>query len=325
MNYILFNADGSIKKTNFTEVINQNSNEENQIFVSVDGLDIATHNLVGVFVLPNGEISTEAGVATSDVEYIEDVEADGYLLTLTQSETFISGLVFLTLQIKETSTNKVLYTYRVALTINESAALASVTQINLAQYNALKNYVDTNFIKISDFDFVPYIGADKDVNLGSHALKAGTISVYYNGTTYCGGFGTGSQGNLYIESNNAIILEAPHCYVGSTSTNNEIATKKDTKLYRHIVQVADYGHSDYVTLVIISKSGNAIQYLNELGDAISGFVSGFYTDEHALIYPLLECSVNLTAFGFAFIDENHEFFDATWNNAIVSNDIVEEI
>lgn len=278
MNYILFNADGSIKKTNFTEVINQNSNEENQIFVSVDGLDIATHNLVGVFVLPNGEVSTEAGVATSDVEYIEGVEADGYLLTLTQSETFISGLVFLTLQIKETSTNKVLYTYRVALTINKSAALASVSQITLAQYNALKDYIDSNFVS--------------DVDLDNYATKSWVQSLGYATTSW-------------VDTN--------------------YATKGETKLYRHIVRVSDNGHSDYVTLVIISKSGNAIQYLNELGDAISGFVSGFYTDEHALIYPLLECSVNLTAFGFAFIDENHEFFDATWNNAIVSNDIVEEI
>ena len=278
MNYILFNADGSIKKTNFTEVINQNSNEENQIFVSVDGLDIATHNLVGVFVLPNGEISTEAGVASSDVEYIEGVEADGYLLTLTQNETFISGLVFLTLQIKETSTNKVLYTYRVALTINKSAALASVTQITLAQYNALKDYIDSNFVS--------------DIDLSDYATKSWVQSLGYATTSW-------------VDTN--------------------YATKGETKLYRHIVQVSDNGHSDYVTLVIISKSGNAIQYLNELGDAISGFVNGSYTDEHALIYPLLECSVNLTAFGFAFIDENHEFFDATWNNAIVSNDIVEEI
>lgn len=277
MNYILFNADGSIKKTNFTEVINQNSNLENQIFVSVDDLDIATHNLVGVFVLPNGEISTEAGVATSDVEYIEGVEADGYLLTLTQSETFISGLVFLTLQIKETSTNKVLYTYRVALTINKSAALASVTQITLAQYNALKDYIDSNFVS--------------DVDLDNYATKSWVQSLGYATTSW---------------------------------VNTNYATKSETKLYRHTVRIED-GHNDYVVLIIISKNGNAIQYLNELGDSIQGFVNGIYEDEHALIYPLLECSVNLTAFGFAFIDENHEFFDATWSNATIEYDMVEEI
>ncbi len=177
--------------------------------------------------------------------------------------------------------------------------------------------------------FVPYTGATNDLDLGSHALKAGTVGVYYNGTTWCGGFGAASDGKLYIENNNAIVLEAPAYYIDSVSTNNKIATQgyvdNSTKLYKHIVQVADYGHNDYVKLIIISKSGNAIQDLNELGDYIQGFVNGFYADEHDLIYPLLECGVNLTAFGFAFIDENHEFFDATWSNALVSTDIVEEI
>lgn len=267
MNYILFNADGSIKKTNFTEVINQNSNEENQIFVSVDGLDIATHNLVGVFVLPNGEISTEAGVASSDVEYIEDVEADGYLLTLTQNETFISGLVFLTLQIKETSTNKVLYTYRVALTINESAALASVTQITLAQYNALKDYIDSNFASDADLD--------------NYATK------------------------LWVGIN--------------------YATKNETKLYKHVVRVANYGQSDFVTLVIVSKSASGIQYLNELDAILQGFVSGFYEDENNLIYPLLESSISSSSFEFGYIDADHTFDTYTWNNVTIAYDMVEEI
>ena len=152
MNYILFNSDGSIKKTNFTEFIQQNSNEVNEIFVSVDGLNTSAHELEGVFVLPDGSFSIEAGEAQSDVEYEREdgPTADGYVLPLTQSETRLKGIVYLTLKVKRTSDQKVLYTYRVALTINESADLASVTLVNLAQYQALLDLISN--ISINTFD-----------------------------------------------------------------------------------------------------------------------------------------------------------------------------
>ena len=102
----------------------------------------------------------------------------------------------------------------------------SVTLITLAQYNALKSYIDSNFIK-DDGAYVPYSGATNDVNLGSHALKAGTVGVYYNGITWCGGFGSSSGGNLYVESETGIILDAPHCYIGVSTPTKEIATKGD--------------------------------------------------------------------------------------------------
>ena len=164
MNYILFNRDGSVKKTNFTESIYQNSNDVNTIFVSVDDIDIENHSLEGVFVLPDGTFSLEAGVSRSDFEYAPGETADGYLLTITQNETKIPGLVYLTLKVKELTTQKTLYTYRVVLTINESADLASVTFITLAQYNALVEYIQSHIGSAEGF--VPYTGANNDVDLG---------------------------------------------------------------------------------------------------------------------------------------------------------------
>lgn len=145
MNYILLNADGSVKKTNFTDSIQQNNDEVNHIFVSVDGLNTSTHDLLGIFVLPDGTVSEESGEVRNNYEYETGETANGYLLTLTINETKLAGLVYLTLQVKQTYTQNTLYTYRAALTINESASLSSVTLITLAQYNALKNYIDTNF------------------------------------------------------------------------------------------------------------------------------------------------------------------------------------
>lgn len=187
MNYIIFKSDGSIKETNFTEVINQNSNEVNQIFVSSEGIDdIDDYSLVGIFVLPDGSTSEVVGVATEDVEYQDGQTANGYILTLTQNETFIPGIVLLTLQINEDDTQKTLYTYRVALTINETANLSSLTLISLAQYNALKTYIDTNFLKKTSATsyYVPYTGAIKAVDLGVYRIKAGSFASVNGKTTY---------------------------------------------------------------------------------------------------------------------------------------------
>lgn len=145
MNYILFNNDGSIKKTNFTDIVNQNNDGINKIFVSVDGLDISDHDLKGVFILPDGTFTEEIGEPSNSEEYEPGHSASGYVLTLTINETRLSGLVFLTLQIVEKDTQKALYSYRVAITVNETVSLATVTLINLAQYEALLDYVRTNF------------------------------------------------------------------------------------------------------------------------------------------------------------------------------------
>lgn len=170
MNYILFREDGSIKQTNFTDVINQNSDGVNKIFVSVEGLDIESHSAVGVFVLPDQSASVEVGEPETDFEYKGEggPVADGYVITLTQSETALAGLVRLTIQVKQTSTQKTLYTFRVPLTINATADLETYVNITLAQYNNLLDYINT----FSPTNLVPYTGATDNVNLGDHSIRA---------------------------------------------------------------------------------------------------------------------------------------------------------
>lgn len=147
MNYIFFNEDGSIKKTNFTDSIQQNDDGSDKIFISIDGIDYNDFSAVGVFVLPDGTVSEEGADFESDYEYASGETADGFVVTLTINETKLSGVVFLTLQIIENETNVAKYTYRVAITVNKSASLTSLTLINLAQYNALKSYIDSNYLK----------------------------------------------------------------------------------------------------------------------------------------------------------------------------------
>ena len=172
MDYILLNEDGSIKKTNFMQVIQQNNDGVNEIFIAAEGRNESGYSVTGVFVLPDGTVSEEAGTFEEDYEYAEGKTADGWVITITQNETKLAGLVFLTLRLKETATNKTLYSFRATLTINATADQASLTLITLAQYNNLKDYFDSYLSDIENK--VPYTGATEDLDLGSHELKFGS-------------------------------------------------------------------------------------------------------------------------------------------------------
>ena len=201
MDFILLKSDGNIKQTNFADFIQQNNDGVNKIFVSCEDLDYSSHSAVAVFVLPDGSISEEPGVYQEDVEYKDDHFANGYLITLTQNETKLAGLVFLTINIKNISANTSLYTYRATITINKTADQANITYITLAQDLALKDYVDTtgrpinvyfdnNALVMEEFSgaigevtpeylesyYVPYTSANKNVNIGNHKLNAGVVT-----------------------------------------------------------------------------------------------------------------------------------------------------
>jgi len=75
---------------------------------------------------------------------------------------------------------------------------------DLLQSYALKTWVQNNY--------VPYQGATNDVNLGNHSLAANSVDIYNthnNNTIWCGGFGSSSNGKLYIESENEVVLDTP--------------------------------------------------------------------------------------------------------------------
>lgn len=200
MDYILLNGDGSIKSVNFTDFIQQNNDGVNEIFVSCEDLDYTSHSATAVFVLPDGSISEEPGVYQEDVEYKDNHFADGYLITLTQNETKLSGLVFLTINIKNISANTSLYSYRATITINKTADQADLTYITLAQYLALKDYVNTtgrpinvyfneDSLVLDEFsgaigevtpeyleeNYVPYANANDNLNLGRYNIHTSKI------------------------------------------------------------------------------------------------------------------------------------------------------
>ena len=126
--------------------------------------------------MPDKSASVEAGTPEEDVEYSPGLTADGYIITLTSAETALPGLVYLTIQIKKSNTQKVLYTYRVPLTINKTADLETYVNITLAQYNDLLDYINSALPDINNL--VPYYGAVNNLNLNQHSLSVGEITIY---------------------------------------------------------------------------------------------------------------------------------------------------
>ena len=295
MNYIVFNEDGSIKRTNFTDSINQNSDGANQIFVVLNNVSLNDKEVVGVFVLPDGTVSEEVGVKKYNYEYEPNITGNGFLLTLTLNETKLAGLVFLTLQIVDSTESTILYTYRVALTINESAALASLTLISLAQYNALKNYIDTNFVK--SVNYVPYVGAENNVNLGNYGLTASyvqTKAINIANNDYQFELDVENTGlsfvfNNYITNEAATVIfplsnpQDPSVKVAYQSwvqslgyattlwVNTNYATKSEAKLYRHTITIVGENTNYALTLIIYTKNNDSLDSIEDLVDIYGGY------------------------------------------------------
>lgn len=253
MDYILLNADGSIKKTNFTQVIQQNNDGVNEIFVAAEGKNSAEYNATAVFVLPDGTVSEEGGDFESDYEYEEGITADGWVIPITQNETKLAGLVFLTLRLKETATNKTLYSFRATLTINATAEQASLTLITLAQYNNLKDYFDSYLSDIENR--VPYFGATDDINISGVAIKdnLGDKIYFYDGNFNIDADNTYVSGTLYVNGGSEVATkdELPKKGVIGTFNTNNFTSGESTK--QCVVDLSNFiSNSD---LLIITWGG----------------------------------------------------------------------
>lgn len=136
MNYVIFNKDGSVKNFYFTEIINQNSDNVNEIFVAVDGMSNDTYVASANFELPDGTANTLTGVVVPHLN-IDGSDYQGYKFTLTSAQTAIDGNVLCSIVLTNTGATQTLYTYQIILTINPTASSPDVEQISVAQYNNL--------------------------------------------------------------------------------------------------------------------------------------------------------------------------------------------
>lgn len=168
--YILYNADGSVFATNFTQIINKGSNNVNKIFVGLtenSSIDLSTYNIFAIFKLPNGTSQPVTG--TSGSESIDNMGLwYGFTISIPQQVTAFAGLVKCSIYVEKN--DEVLYTYPVTLTINDtSIAPDDLTFINLTQYKNMKEYIDEQ-IELTNDLFTETIEEKKGTKLYAHNL-----------------------------------------------------------------------------------------------------------------------------------------------------------
>ncbi len=121
MNYVIFNADGSLAEQSLEYYIQQGSSGD-KIFVGFSGA-LNTDVTIALAVLPNGSSNTIAGVFQSAFAYKTGATADGWLFTLTNAQTLYNGIVKLAIRISRGS--DILVSYPIALVINETGVIPS--------------------------------------------------------------------------------------------------------------------------------------------------------------------------------------------------------
>lgn len=174
MMYILYNNDGSIKKTNLTEVVNQGNNLTNSIFIYIYGVNNASYVATANFTLPDGSVTTLIGEEI--YREIDDEELNGHEFALTQNETKYPGVIYISVQFNHVTSGEILRTIRFAITVNETNADVDETLITLEQYNALVDYIDTvnddlHHLYLHTFAF-------DDINVRVTTLRAAEYDIY---------------------------------------------------------------------------------------------------------------------------------------------------
>lgn len=135
MMYVDFNKDGSIKTLIIGESIQQGSNNVNTLFATIDGYNTSDYRCVAQFTLPDQSVQQVLGeVATED---INEVPHTGYLVTITENETYLDGTVKVNLKLIQNLGDEVLATYQVFLKINPTGYEPNVEFITEYQYNQL--------------------------------------------------------------------------------------------------------------------------------------------------------------------------------------------
>lgn len=260
MDYILYNQDGSIKLTNFTEFINKGSNKVNKIFIGLsidENFNLSNYDSYAVFKLPNDELAGPLIGESANLQ-VDGVTWHGFKIELTQDVTAFAGLVKCSIKVAKNNEN--LYTYPVVLTINDtSISPEDLTQANLSQYENLKNYLDGKLD-----EKIPWINNDESF----------TIEQAYNmfGNRIFGAIGhigervlcviSWSGGNNY----NVSLCTISGSFHRGTHTGDTLLTriyaKKYSKIYQHKITIT--GVSVAEPILFSSNNSEPIEKLSDL-------------------------------------------------------------
>ena len=142
--YILFKSDGSIKTINLTDYIQKGNDGVNSIFCAIEGKNTTQWSADAYFKLPDDYLFTVEALET-DTQKIDGIDYPGYIVPITDDVTAFVGLLTFSLRARNTSNNKTLFTFAYKLVVNPAISpdLLDETKISVAQYNALKDRIET--------------------------------------------------------------------------------------------------------------------------------------------------------------------------------------
>lgn len=138
--YILYNKDGSIRKINLTDFIQQGNDNVNSIFLVIEDKTAYDWAASVLFELPNGDVEVVTPVAA--VQEVEGEEKSGWLVSIPAAVTIYEGNVKFSVSILNLQ-GQTLFTYQGKLVINPAAIVPDETKITYSQYEALLQYILT--------------------------------------------------------------------------------------------------------------------------------------------------------------------------------------
>lgn len=144
MNVVIFNKDGSIKNLIFDQIIVQGNNGVDDIYCAIEGYSNDSYTLEAIFDLPDGDISSLSGVASTF--QVDGSTYNGFKVTLTSRETSLPGIVKMSLRAASQYLDRQ-YTTEINLTINESGYAPDYTDITMSQYENLLSMLSTYQVK----------------------------------------------------------------------------------------------------------------------------------------------------------------------------------
>ena len=181
--YIIYNNDGSIKRINLTDYIQKGNDNVNSIFFAIEGKPNTEWAGTLYCTLPNDEV--EGPITLNyDTQTINGVEYSGYVWDVLADVTIYEGIVKFSLQATTLGTTNTLFTYQGQLVINPSSIVPNETKITVAQYEYLRDTVlelNSDIVSLGQNlgqNYVPYSGADDNVDLGNHNLNVASITLY---------------------------------------------------------------------------------------------------------------------------------------------------
>lgn len=173
MNYVIFNKDGSVAKKDLTEIINQNSDRVNKMFVHIKDTTPEDYGVSAVFRLPNGTSSQRAADTVLYELTIDNVVYRGYVVELTAIETTYAGNLVMSIVCYNAETKGTLWSYPVYLTVNETV-VDSEAPITRSEYLTLLQQIAKKLPK-SGGSANPMTG---NLHMGGHDVReVSTVSL----------------------------------------------------------------------------------------------------------------------------------------------------